>query len=946
MFATSRVLPVTAFILLALCFGAVPASGQATAPANSLSDLRKLQRGAPAEAVPFEFDVRIVFVAHDWNRFRLQNGNSSFWAVADEQVRAKIGELSIGDLIRVQGHAGPRDMNSKVESFDLIEPGDVTDLFAMPAFQSGRVNHFRFVEAKGVVREVFESSSSSRLVVDVDGHELGVELFAPLETDSLASVLGRDVRVFGSLGYFDSPVGWQNRRLRLLAMDSSQVSFDDLDPAGSAVDWRVGQGAVSFVAEDYLLVDGFRLNSSLAPLVRPGHLVHYLYAPQSDENNRVRPTSALRQLTRSSLPDPIVVSGSNLNDTSALYRRCSVTGWVQNSSFSQQLLEVRIDSDGNPVNVSIQHSGSIDGAAAYPVGSLIQVTGTLDQVFDDAGNGQLVLRTLSSKDVALQSYAVQFRASYLIWGLVGALGFLLLGAVWQFSLRRQVALKTRELVALNAQSVAVNRAVRDVILLFDAHGCVAQCDERIEDLFGAKLSVGMTWQDALDEVARGGLDDRAALQEFWQSAFQNERETRSAEFRFGSSGRWVAIYTADVVSKAGNSFGRIWAFDEITERKHLEEKFSQSQRFNAIGRLAGGVAHDFNNLLQIVGANLDAVRVNSIHGSSSAQIDSASLAVDRAAELTQQLLTYSRRSQMSTNVVSIKFIVDEVTSLMRNSFGQEIDFVTTISPDAWEIEADTGMIEQVLVNLCLNSKDALQGNRGRIEISARNVTDETIGDCLSVTVQDDGAGIPSELLDHVFEPFYTTKGVGQGTGLGLATAHGIVEQHGGVIHCESVQGQGTRVEMLLPKAVSEVVAAPRSSPSHATRGIDVKRILLIDDEPLIRESVQRLLDCLGHSVVCAAGGQQGLDVLEMDRDFDLVILDLTMPQMSGRETLEKIRESYPGTRVVICSGYSADAQEISDSDIIRPDGYLSKPFRISDFNRLLEVEDGRPSVAS
>ncbi len=386
------------------------------------------------------------------------------------------------------------------------------------------------------------------------------------------------------------------------------------------------------------------------------------------------------------------------------------------------------------------------------------------------------------------------------------------------------------------------------------------------------------------------------------------------------------------------------------ERQRLEHELRQAQRLEAIGRLAGGVAHDFNNILTVILGRAEEVASDDrVPGDLRDAVSDLSQNAHRATALTRQLLAFSRRQAIEVRDVDLNSVVVNVTRLLHRVLGEDIVVTFTYSEQPLAVRADPGMIEQVLLNLAVNARDAMpDGGRLTIDTSfAGAQPSRTSGGnwaCLRVT--DNGAGIAPEHLPHIFEPFFTTKDVGKGTGLGLATTYGIVQQHGGWIEVDSEIGRGTEFRVFFPRVGTELPsAAPISMSTPAPRGMET--ILVVEDEAGVRALVFKLLKDLGYRVLQAQSGPHALDVWRQQGDeVDLLITDIVMPDgMNGVELAERVRSDRPELKVIYTSGYLAD---LSREDIARhSDAYIAKPFSLMELARLVRrTLDGGESAES
>jgi PAS domain S-box-containing protein len=388
---------------------------------------------------------------------------------------------------------------------------------------------------------------------------------------------------------------------------------------------------------------------------------------------------------------------------------------------------------------------------------------------------------------------------------------------------------------------------------------------------------------------------------------------------------------------------------DLTERRRLEEQLRQAQKMEAVGRLAGGIAHDFNNLLMAVTGYSELLLDRLAHDDSLRRnAEEIRNAAARAAGLTRQLLTFSRKQVMRTVLVDLNAVVAELESMLRRLIGEDIAFSTALVAGTAQVKADRGQIEQVIMNLVVNARDAMPGG-GRLLVATRRLSIELPendgypglppGEYVALEVQDTGAGMSEEVQSHLFEPFFTTKEPGKGTGLGLSTAYGIVAQSGGRIIVQSAEGQGSTFRVLLP---AEQGAAPKAQGRRGFASLPrgTETVLLVEDEQGVRELIRDFLLRCGYTVLEAADPTEALALFDAKRDvLQLLITDVVMPQMNGRELAERLVARRPGLGVLFMSGYTDD--QVLAHGVARGAGFLQKPFTPDVLARKVrEVLDG------
>ena len=377
---------------------------------------------------------------------------------------------------------------------------------------------------------------------------------------------------------------------------------------------------------------------------------------------------------------------------------------------------------------------------------------------------------------------------------------------------------------------------------------------------------------------------------------------------------------------------------DITEEKRLEARLRQSQKLEAIGQLAGGVAHDFNNILAAIMMNIGLLQMtHNLDSETQFALRDLEIHALRASDLTRQLLMFSRRSVLAVKPLNLNEVITNLLRMLSRLIGEHVDLEFKETPNIPLVPADTGLLEQVMMNLVVNARDAMPRG-GRITISTGvadindaetdGLSDRKPGRYVRLEVSDTGHGMSAETLRHIFEPFFTTKEAGMGTGLGLATVHGIVAQHKGWVEVDSVEDKGSTFRVFLPTMLLPVLEAPVARKDEAVRR-GMETILLVEDEPSLRRLAGRSLRNLGYQAYEAANGREALVLWEAHSpSIDMVFTDMVMPEgMTGLELTDKLRAAKPGLKAIITSGYS---DEMASAGVPTEAGifYLSKPYQL------------------
>jgi two-component system, cell cycle sensor histidine kinase and response regulator CckA len=381
--------------------------------------------------------------------------------------------------------------------------------------------------------------------------------------------------------------------------------------------------------------------------------------------------------------------------------------------------------------------------------------------------------------------------------------------------------------------------------------------------------------------------------------------------------------------------------EDITDRRQLEEQFRQAQKMEAVGRLAGGVAHDFNNLLMVINGYTEVLLEQLEDGAPMHQkVQFIQQAAERATTLTRQLLAFSRKQLLELKVVDVNAVVGDIQRLLRPLIGENIELVTRLSPEAGRTRADTGQLEQVIMNLVVNAKDAMPEG-GKITIQSADVTVRPNfrehrfiqpGRYVAISLSDTGHGMDKETQSRIFEPFFTTKEKGKGTGLGLSTVYGIVKQSGGYVFAESKLGAGTTFYIYLPRVEESLEdSRPPGAPENDKGGSET--VLLVEDEDSVRELVRETLVARGYNVLEAENGESGLQVAEAyPNRIDMLITDVVMPGIGGRELAKRLLLMRPTLSVLYLSGYTEDAI-VHQGGLGPGTAFLQKPFTLQNLAR-------------
>jgi PAS domain S-box-containing protein len=513
---------------------------------------------------------------------------------------------------------------------------------------------------------------------------------------------------------------------------------------------------------------------------------------------------------------------------------------------------------------------------------------------------------------------------------------------------------TRELAEWKSRYDLLVQATRQIVYDYDASGRLVWGDT-VESLLGYTAEELTGQVEAWLEHVHP--EDRAQAQAARETA-QAAQVSFSTQYRFrAKDGRYLLLHDTGYPQRdeRGQLQRYLGVIADVTEkmqaqaeRLRLEEILRQSQKMESIGRLAGGVAHDFNNLLTAIGGNLALAELENPTLLGNELLDEAKKAVDSATKLTRQLLAFSRQQVISPKVLCLNDTVNRLQQMLRRFIGEHIELVVKTAPSLGSMRVDEGQIEQLIVNLVVNARDAMPDG-GRLSIETANVEPNVMASLIPVgvvntkhvmlAISDNGLGMTDEVKDHLFEPFFTTKDIGKGTGLGLATVYGAVRQNEGHILVQSELGLGTTIRVYFPACdENSCTHSELPPPSEHNRGSET--IVVVEDEERVRHLAVRVLERQGYRVLAFENGEAALAALrKLPRPPDLLLTDVLMPGMNGRVLAERATSLIPELKVLFTSGYAEDV--ITHNDLFNTDiEFIPKPYSVQALiDRIREVLD-------
>jgi PAS domain S-box-containing protein len=540
---------------------------------------------------------------------------------------------------------------------------------------------------------------------------------------------------------------------------------------------------------------------------------------------------------------------------------------------------------------------------------------------------------------------------YLSLFVFGSAGVLMAAAI-SFSLHLSGQIQTWE-VALEAANESLKKSERrfrflmrdlsDVILVLASDGTLYYASHSAGRIFGYSPS-DLTGQNVSSFIHK---DDRLHFKNCLEKVATQVGGSFATEFRLlRKDGSWISVEATGNPMSDDPSAGRtLLTCRDVTERRRLENELGQSQKMEAIGRLAGGIAHDFNNILMIIGGYAEII-LGQLHPQDPLRksADPILNVVDRGAALTKRLLSFSRKQVMNPRNLDPNAILEDISKILPRLLGEEIEMAVLPGRDTGMIYADHIQLEQVLINLAVNARDAMP-HGGRLTIETANIDFDGShpppqqlilpGSYVLLKITDTGCGMNSETRSHVFEPFFTTKAEGKGTGLGLSIVYGIVKRSGGYILVESELNSGTTIKIYFPR-VDAVPSPPVDSASQVVNaGNDSGIVLIVEDEELLRNMICEFLASGGYTVLEASSGAEAIAAMErFGRPIDILVTDVILPKTRGPELAGKLREKLPDLKVIYMSGYT-DTSLVRDGILEAGTILVQKPFKLQELARVI-----------
>lgn len=878
--------------------------------------------------------------------------------------------IATSNRVTLEAEIGPSDVIESA-SIRVVEangqwPAPLS--ITVENLESGR-NDKRYVRLRGILRSATRKASHFVLQLHGDnGRPFQVTVpTALVSRGQLGAWLDAELDIRGVCGSVTDaegkPVGYQlwlpgKEHVAILRPPAPEFISSNVVKIAAAkvfdidrnlVDLQVVSGIVTWVESDrefYFQDDTAGTDAHLRePLaLKAGMRVEVAGVPAGDAFSFYLNHAVARVLAEGETPRPVALEPQTAMRGNHWAMLVSVSGYVLDGATNADEVLWNVRSQDHFFTASLATASAGELADQMRPGARVEFTGICLPNRDHLRVPRsFEIAARSPSDIRVLAGATWARIQLALPLIGGAMALAVLAGGWALMLRYQVRRQTRQIREHLVHTTALEERFRDLFenasdLVFtcDWAGQITQVNQTVERL------TGYPREDALkmSVLQWAAPEDAAKLQEALQQQRAGQNLAAVPVDLLVKGGKRLHLeLSACPLYRDGQAMEALVIARDLTERRHLEEQLRQAQKMEAVGQLAGGVAHDFNNILTAVLMQVQFLQDESGLGSEAkeglAEIESEA---KRAAALTRQLLMFSRRQVLQAQTLELNALLGNLLKMLRRLIGEHITLEFNGAPgDLW-INADPGMLEQVVVNLVVNARDAMSRG-GRITLTTQLLNLEA-ADCthnrearpgrfVNLVVTDTGCGMDAATQEHIFEPFFTTKEVGKGTGLGLATVYGIVKQHQGWVEVDSRPGEGSAFRVCLP-----AIAPPRAADQAATAQPSVPRgretILVVEDGESVRRTISQLLQRLGYRVLEAGNSEEALALWPREREHvALVLADMIMPgRLNGQELLRQLRQDKPALKCLLMSGYSQELvnEGISDSS---DTGFLPKPVELA-----------------
>ena len=894
-------------------------------PIRDISNILNL--GDAAHDCQIDITGIVTFADRHWDQVFVQdNGKAIF-------VMGKFpDDIKLGDKVRVVGISQKGDLSPWIrpKSISKIESGVAPEPFKIEISKLEIGNHdCRYVAAEGTVLQAVSSQGHTLLYCEDEGVGFHVNLIGTKPVEELWSWIDTRMKIVGALGVTVEPgkegiAGIGLREIRLPRIFSSiepkpisslQGHLQKSDLGEGEDEAFIIQGQISACFPEFFVLsygeDAKRIDCHKTYAFGISKIVRVA------GKNRLSPTgelvaeaSVIEALFSTKLPAPYEFQELATGDQ--LWKYVKVVGQPKGIELVDDKIRFRVVRDDQIANVELLGIGYPNLEALKNTRQL-EVRGVVSKLLPD---GTCEVKVNTAADIILLEASVPFW-KYLAWILLPLSGLFLIGFVWLKIQRNRADSRAASIKAMNMRLNSTYQAISDGLLAIDNCGQILTVNPEFCEFVGRKMEPGEKFDVQSCKEFLTKVRHPKQVEEFVFGDSANKPSQNSIQVEMlGREIRSFDLCSSEIVTHQGEMTGKLLMLRDRTSERKLQAELIYSNKIEAVGQLVGGIAHDFNNILTTISANLSLLAIESAEDSKVLEkVGDAEVATNRGTELVRRLLSYSGKTELNPAPQSINAIIKEVHQFAKATFDARYRFTFELANSEPFANVDSGALEQVILNLYLNARDAMP-NGGNITTQTHLISDNGI-DQVCIRVTDSGPGIPEEIRSKIFNPFFTTKPGQAGTGLGLSTARRLIEDHNGELKFETTPGDGSCFVVQLPvtiavensSVVENIVHGPedfRDFAPHQNGSTKKQTVLAVDDEDSIRKICSVILDLHGFEVLTAANGEAGLLLLETEwQRVDLILLDLTMPGISGLDFYEVSSVDYPDIPVILCSGYMA-----------------------------------------
>ncbi|MFK7766714.1 MAG: ATP-binding protein [Mariniblastus sp.] len=910
-----------------------------------ISDLKTLHEiGDRAIGRSVDLTGTITFFEPIWNFGFVQAGGH---AVFIEGITTR--DLQPGDKVRVTGKCSLGDIGTKIKCESMVKTGSGSPPDPIEVkISSLKIGDYdsMYVEADATVLQAVSGQGHTLLYCDDDGAKFHVCVNGKQELSQLLAIVGSKVRCAGALAITieagtesrDSSIGTRDIEChRIVSCEPPKIIsggkpklLDPTKPAHSS-DIFMFEGQITSAFPNFFILsnsqESRRIECRNAHGFGSSNMVRVAGSRSLARDGTEKFTaSAIESFFSSRLPAPQEIN--DIPSDQQIWKHVVVQGRPLN--VREVNGKVCFDIASNDQTHSIELKDAFPNVNLLRNTSLIEANGTIVETYPDGGC-RVVISGMKNVVRVVPVYSFW---KYFAWGLLPITSIFFLGFVWVKAQRNRASSQAATLSSMHNNLIATYQAISDGLLAIDNNNRVLSVNAEFCNLIGRKLLPGEPLTPAIYNDFLSRIKNKDEVEAYFSNSLElSKNENRIDVEVLNPEPKFYELFLSEIATKHRDKSGRLLILRDRTKERQLQAELIHSNKIEAVGQLVGGIAHDFNNILTSVTANLSLLNLeHSLDSVALERVNDAELAANRGSELVRRLLTYSGKTVLNPRPDSINRIIQELHQFARATFDARYIFKFDLDEVDPFVFVDPGAIEQVLLNIYLNARDAMP-NGGTIVTKTRLKINDHDEPVVSISIADNGPGIGEDVREKIFDPFFTTKAGRAGTGLGLTTSKRLIVELNGELNLCREKRPGSCFTIILP--VTESVPLTNENKTASPASVSGKKtVLVVDDEDAIRKICSLILEVHGFDVLTAVNGEAALAVLRTEHQrIDLVILDLTMPGISGLDVLEISNADYPEIPVILCSGYLAGISNELFEDCLK----LPKPYSTQDLIETIDL---------